>query len=175
MAENLHRQKMAQTQEESDAGDSSGAKDEIYAAVYSDVMKEVRQNLSQMKPQLIQEIADAVMARIEEEYGKRLKKLDSKASKKNRQDGEGKQAQTASGKGERIDVSELDDQYKVGGWIYYPNPDDGEFLYKVRPDGSDNTQLTDYAVWGESFLAEGGYLYFDDLRTFTERKIKLED
>lgn len=42
MAENLHRQKMAQTQEESDAGDGSGAKDEIYAAVYSDVMKEVR-------------------------------------------------------------------------------------------------------------------------------------
>lgn len=45
--------------------------------------------MSQMKPQLIQEIADAVMARIEEEYGKRLKKLESKASEKNRQDGEG--------------------------------------------------------------------------------------
>lgn len=175
MAENLHRQKMAQTQEESDAGDGSGAKDEIYAAVYSDVMKEVRQNLSQMKPQLIQEIADAVMARIEKEYGKRLEKLERKASGKNTQAGEGKQAQTASGKGARINVSELDDTYKVGGWIYYPNPDDGDFLYKVRPDGSDNTQLTDYSVWGESFSAGGGYLYFEDLRTFTERKIKLED
>lgn len=175
MAENLHKQKMEQTQAESDAGDGSGAKDEIYAAVYSDVMKEVRQNLSQMKPQLIQEIADAVIARIEKEYGKRLEKLERKASEKNRQAGEGKQAQTASGKGARINVSELDDKYKVGGWIYYPNRDNGEFLYKVRPDGSDNTQLTDYAVYGESFSAEGGYLYFDDLRTFTERKIKLED
>lgn len=175
MAENLHKQKTAQTQAESDAEDGSGAKDEIYAAVYSDVMKEVRQNLSQMKPQLIQEIADAVIARIEEEYGKSLEKLDRKASEKNRQAGEGKQAQTASGKGARINVLNLDDKYKVGGWIYYPNPDNGEFLYKVRPDGSDNTQLTDYAVFGWSLHAEGGYLYVINKRNHVHRKIKLED
>ncbi len=175
MAETTHRQKLQYSKEETGKGGGSGTvTDEIYEAVYKDVMEAVCQNLSQMKPQLVREITDAVFARMEEKCGKMLEKPEEKAVQKNGRSKEKKET-GSYGKSERVDVREIYDEYKVGGWIYYTNDDDGGFLYKVREDGSCNTQLTDYAVYSDSLIAERGYLYFEDLRTFTERKIKLED
>lgn len=179
MAEILHRQKTEHTAEEMAAGnDSSAGTKEIYEAVCRDVMEEVRRNLSQIKPQLVQEIADAVFARIEEKYGKRLEggleKPEGKATEKNGRSGKGKEAQTGAGKIKRIDVSKIYDGYKVGGWIYYANEEDGDFLYRVRKDGSGNTPMIDCAVFGWSLRADGGYLYFTD-KGYKHRKIKLED
>lgn len=180
MAEILHRQKTEHTAEEMAAGDDSSAgTKEIYEAVYRDVMEEVRRNLSQMKPQLVQEIADAVFARMEEKYGKRLEsgleKPEGKATEKNGRSGKGKEPRAGAERTKKIDVSEIHGGYRVGGWIYYANYDDGGFLYKVRKDGSGNTQLTDYAVFDSTITSAGGYLYYKDKRTYTERKIKLED
>lgn len=35
---------------------------------------------------------------------------------------------------------------RYNGWIIYINRNQGDFLYKIREDGSQNTQLTDYSV-----------------------------
>ena len=41
---------------------------------------------------------------------------------------------------------DVDYGFKFNGWVYYANEDMGNFLYKVRIDGTDNQQLTDYSV-----------------------------
>ena len=76
-----------------------------------------------------------------------------------------------SNKAARIDVSRIYDGFKFDGWIYYPNENMGDFLYKVREDGSENTQLTNYSVIG-LFKVSDGYLIFSDA-DYNDRKIKL--
>ena len=67
-------------------------------------------------------------------------------------------------------VKYLDNKYK--GWIYYPNKRQGNFLYKVREDGTENTQLTDYSIFSNHFTVKDGYLYFHT-DSFNTSKIKL--
>lgn len=52
--------------------------------------------------------------------------------------------------------------YKFNGWIYYANDEMGDFLYKVRSDGTENQQLTDYSVWGTGMSVRNGKLYYED-------------
>lgn len=52
--------------------------------------------------------------------------------------------------------------YKFNGWIYYANDEMGDFLYKVRSDGTENQQLTDYSVWGTGMSVRNGKLYYSD-------------
>ena len=65
----------------------------------------------------------------------------------------------------------LNCSFKYGEWIFYVNEDNGDFLYKVKKDGTQNTQLTDYSI-EVFFKIKDGYLYFDDSEG-KQRKIKL--
>lgn len=173
MSETGYQKMKTKTSEENDGESYSVVKEEIYKAVYNDVMKEVRQNLSQMKPQLVQEIVEEVISEVEEQYGKRLKKLERKLSEKSGTVKEGPKAPPVSKTAAKIDVTKIYCPYRVGEWIYYRNSEDGGCLYKVRKDGSYNTQLTDYSV-SYSFSVSGGYLYCTDTRNYREHKIKLD-
>ena len=55
------------------------------------------------------------------------------------------------------------DTFEFAGWVYYPNEKMGNYLYRARPDGSDEQQLTNYSVTSVSFSrVEDGILYFHD-------------
>lgn len=73
----------------------------------------------------------------------------------------------------RIDMSRFDieEGYKYDGWIYYANEEMGDFLYRVRTDGTDNQQLTDYSVTiFPPFRINNGELFFYDAN-FNEHSI----
>lgn len=155
---------------------------EIYETVYNDVMKDVQENLSQMKPQLIQEVVDSAAQKVIDKYEQRFKQLEQKISKMERSLQSGNLSNNTkvntnnsngnvSNKAAKIDVSRINDGFKFDGWIYYPNENMGNFLYKVREDGSENTQLTNYSVIG-LFSVSNGYLNFSDA-DYEGRKIKI--
>ena len=54
---------------------------------------------------------------------------------------------------------------RYNGWIYYANPLMGDSLYKVRENGTDNTQLTDSSVLSYSFKVKNGKLVFQDFES----------
>lgn len=65
--------------------------------------------------------------------------------------------------------------YEYDGWLYYANEKMGEFLYRVRTDGTGNEQLTDYSVRMMSVSKiKNGKLYFCD-KDFNEHSIKIEN
>lgn len=142
------------------------------------VMSIVRQNLLQTKPQIITEIENELIRKLEKTYSSRISSLESRIAKLEQQisdqgiewglDGIKKKITT-----HKIDVSRIYGGFKYNGWIYYPNEEMGDFLYKVREDGSQNTQLTDYSI-RSYFSINNGYLYFRDNK-WNDRKIKLED
>ena len=53
------------------------------------------------------------------------------------------------------------------GWIYYANPLMGKCLYRVRENGTDNTQLTDYSVTGVFKVKSGKLILIDDINLDT--------
>lgn len=58
-----------------------------------------------------------------------------------------------------IDEVELPAGYKCKGWIFYPNKDDCNCLYKIKADGTCNTKLTDYSVHCPSIWSyDSGYV-----------------
>lgn len=58
-----------------------------------------------------------------------------------------------------IDEVKLPYGYKCKGWIFYPNKDDCNCLYKIKEDGTCNTKLTDYSVYGTSMWSyDSGYI-----------------
>lgn len=151
---------------------------EICDYVEASVMDAVKQNLSQMKPQIVSEIRNEIACRLEKQYSDRISALESCIVILESQisNGEMEQVQTGSKKKittRKINVSRIYNGFKYNGWIYYPNEEMGDFLYKVREDGSENTQLTDYSVWS-GFSIKNGYLCFQG-KDRNNRKIKLED
>lgn len=75
----------------------------------------------------------------------------------------------------KIDVNRYDIStgFKYDGWIYYRNKEMGNFLYKVRLDGTENTKLTDYSVsLSCGFSVKGNKFYFFDA-SFDKRSINL--
>lgn len=152
---------------------------EICDSVQESVMNIVRQNLSQTKPQIVSEIKNELIRELEKTYSSRISSLESRIAKLEQQifnqgieqvqdDGIKKKITT-----HKIDVSRIYNGFKYNGWIYYPNKEMGDFLYKVREDGSQNTQLTDYSIRSH-FSINNGYLCFWD-NNLKDRKIKLED
>lgn len=182
MSELTFEQMLEDSFKESARGRNASTAREIYETVYNDVMKEVQENLSQMKPQLIHEIVDSAAQKVIDKYEQRFKQLEQKISRmeRNLQSGDlsdNIRANTnnsngnVSNKASRIDVSQIYNGFKFDGWIYYLNENMGDFLYKVREDGSENTQLTNYSVIG-LFKVSDGYLNFSDA-DYKDRKIKL--
>ena len=144
------------------------------------ILEEVRNNLSQMKPDIISSIVEEVMCKINSRYSSRIGKLESRISELEQYVSNAqstpvqKEAPTGTARhSKKIDMSKLEIRigFRFDGWIYYMNDDMGKFLYRVREDGSENTQLTDYSV---SLVkrVEGGYLYYLD-GTYNEKKLKL--
>lgn len=151
---------------------------EICDNVQKSVMDIVRQNLSQMKPQIMSEIKDELASELEKTYSARIHALESRIAKLEQQlSDKGMEQVQDSIKEEitthKIDVSKIYNGFKYNGWIYYPNEEMGNFLYKVREDGSQNTPLTDYSIFSD-FKINYGYLCFQD-GNFRDRQIKLED
>jgi len=182
MSELTFEQMLEESGKESARGRNDSTTREIYETVYNDVMKEVQENLSQMKPQLIQEVVDSAAKKVIDKYEQRFKQLEQKISnmERNFQGGDlsnNTKASTnkfngnTSNKAAKIDVSRIYNGFMFDGWIYYPNKNMGDFLYKVREDGSENTQLTNYSVIG-LFKVSDGYLNFSDA-DYKNRKIKL--
>lgn len=178
MSELTFEQMLEESVKESARGRNDSTTREIYETVYNDVMKEVQENLSQMKPQLIQEVVDSAAKKVIDKYEQRFKQLEQKISnmERNFQGGDLKASTNkfngnTSIKAARIDVSRIHNGFMFDGWIYYRNKNMGNFLYKVREDGSENTQLTNYSVIG-CFKVSDGYLNFSDADC-KNRKIKL--
>ncbi len=154
---------------------------EICDAVREEVLTEVRNNLSQMKPDIISSITEEVVREMDSRYASQIGRLENRISElerrvSNSQNDPVQQKASAgsSPAAERIDAERVSCQYgafRFNGWVYYPNKEMGDFLYRVRDDGTENTQLTDYSVWTVNRV-EDGYLYYDD-KHFKERKLKL--
>lgn len=192
----MSEQTLGQMPEDSVKGSAKRRNDpvpeELYEKIYNDVMSEVQKNLSQMKPQLVREIADMAAQKVAEAYEKKIHILEQKVSllmsqMKSLQKpikpltppsptpsvsvAPPSALSPTSEKKDRIDVSRIYGGFRFDGWIYYANRDMGDFLYKVREDGSENTQLTDYSVMSRFSIANG-YLSFRDA-DYNDRKIKL--
>lgn len=149
---------------------------EICDSVEETVMKNINQKLEQLQPQIIASIKNEIMWDLEKKYSKRISQLEARISNFEKVEISQKESvvskQTNNKATNRIDVSRLGySTFKVNGWIYYTNSEMGDFLYRVREDGTENTQLTDYSVFAD-FSVSNGYLHFEDC-DFKRRKIKL--
>lgn len=71
-----------------------------------------------------------------------------------------------------MDSFEIRNGFRYNGWIYYSNPEQANFLYRVREDGSGNTQLTNYSVLSVGFRVVRGTLYFSDAK-YHEHSIRV--
>lgn len=82
---------------------------------------------------------------------------------------------TKSAHSNKVDIDSLDrwDTFEYNGWYYYSNKKMGNFLYRVRTDGTGNERLTDYSVGPMDFAyVEGGRLHFVD-SSLKSRNIEL--
>lgn len=154
---------------------------EIYDKVFKDVMDEVRQNLSQMKPQLMQMIANDVIQEQSNLYAEKIHMLEThiieleKKLKNSTPQIAQRVSENSISKPSKIDVSKISSfsSFKYNGWIFYPNEEMGDFLFKVREDGSCNTQLTDYSVAPFPFKISNNCLHFTD-SNFRDRQINFD-
>lgn len=183
---------------------------EICDVVTSEVIKQVQQNLSQMKPDLIKVVTEASVARsteavkklVDAEYSVAFHKLQNKNA-----DLENRLAlleakimnQTVS---PNSDFAEKPDRIKAkavdgintlsaekiddilsfpnfcreaNGWIYYIkvikckySSDNYGFLYKVRPDGTENQKIFAGKVSGTEISAELYFKVKDDRLSFRD-------
>ena len=165
---------------------SSGTIKEISDTVSKNVLKEVRENLSQMKPQIVQEIAENVYAREHYRYNStnhgnpdhsdslerkfkeletRIEKIENSGEKDTYSDDNSKEKVPMFG-------------FKYDGWVYYRNQDMGNCLYKIKTDGTCKTRLTDYSISdicdSDDMHVSEGYLYFQDA-DYNECKIKIDE
>jgi len=145
----------------------------------NEILEEVRNNLSQMKPEIISSIIEEIVSKMYGRYASRIGKPENRISELERRASDAQEAtvrqKTPIGSpstAKKIDTSRIIySAFHFDGWIYYPNKNMGNFLYRVREDGCENTQLTDYSVELVARV-EGGYLYYLD-GTYKERKLKL--
>ena len=82
--------------------------------------------------------------------------------------------QQNSYKNEHKDVEKLKRSYgslTADGWVFYINKDEGERLYKIRLDGSNDTELTKGRI-REVDNIEGGWVYYTDFN-FESKKVKI--
>lgn len=67
---------------------------------------------------------------------------------------------------------EIRSGFRYNGWIYYVNPDQADFLFCVREDGTGNKQLTDFSVCS-GFHVDRGYLCFTD-KNWDKHRIRVD-
>ena len=165
---------------------SSGTIKEICDTVYKNVLDEIKENLSQMKPQIVQEIVEAVTQREKSVYTaleRTIEKIDRRMQELNMDNSGSKESISSSDSSGISDVpfstlygiyDEIElDGFKYNGLTYYSNKDMGGCLYKVKADGTCNTRLTDFSANTISARVEDGHLYFRDA-TYKERRIKID-
>lgn len=121
---------------------------EIVQTVTQNVMTEIVNKLNSMKPGIEQEIAEAVYSAIDSRLSKlenslnniqsRLTALEKKQPRNS--------GYAASSNGDLLNRIKRWSHKKYRGWIFYVNRDDGDFLYMIKEDGSDNKQLTNESV-----------------------------
>lgn len=166
--------------------------------IYQAVLEETTKKIDQIKSEYGRDIYQWIEALIKEECSGKIEKLESenaefrrRLSEVERQLGqldkggyknfetilEGElidRTKKAGSSGKRIDVSRIYGAFEFNGWLYYANEKMGDFLYRVRTDGTGNEQLTDYSVLYMRSCAkvQNGKLYFED-KEFRERSINL--
>ena len=147
----------------------------ISNVVYEKVMFELKNNINQMLPQIVQSITDEVTQKFQEEIN-RLKQRINDLESRNANLSAQSVSIVSKNKKTVLSEDEMDDidffGFHVNGWIYYQNERQGNFLYKVREDGTENIQLTDYSIYSNHFTVKDGYLYFHT-DSFNTSKIKL--
>ena len=151
---------------------------EISDTVYKLVMNTIRKEINECMPQFIQNVTVEVKRKVELEYGNKIKNLEDKIRQLENQNIVARkeivyQAKTINNVTTKIDMSKQSIRlgHKFNGWIFYANDEMGDFLYKVRTDGSENTKLTDYDVCSY-FSIKNRYLYFGD-GELKDQKIKI--
>lgn len=146
--------------------------DDLRAQITQDVMKMVQEELNKIKPSLVASIKEEV-----------IKELSQTGSQSVQQQHENKDSgwYIVDGTG-RPDQKHMPrewdwytlwnyDGFHYDGWIYYVNKQNGNFLYKVKENRTDNRQLTDYTVDvdPDDFSVRNGDVYIDGYKI----KIKL--
>ncbi len=141
-----------------------------YREIVQDVTRSVLENVQEQLKQMYPSILNGIIQQVDQQYRAEINGLNSQiqdltrriASLENRPASPAPVSYTAStpqpsysgGSAQRIDIRKIGYHYKkFNGWIYYLNPDMMDYLYKVREDGTCNTQMTNYTVsliWGIS-------------------------
>ena len=146
---------------------------EIYQAVLADCMAQI----NRIKEEYGEVLAAKISDRLSKQYSSRIENLERQNQKLAKrlekleavlQSEEKSFKDLRSSLNRRTDRIEIDLDIKVGayefdGWYYYPNKRMGDFLYRVKKDGTCNTQLTDYSVVLTWAKVKNGKLYFHDL------------
>lgn len=145
-------------------------KNDICNDVYERVIAEFKEKINQMLPEIIENIKNEIKS----EYQNKLNALTARIDKL-----ENSSAKTAATSvtpsapsSAILQKSYVRNGFKYGDWIFYRNEDNGNFLYKVKKDGSQNTKLTDYSIFENIISIRDGYLCVLD-SICNERQIKL--
>lgn len=162
---------------------------EIYQAVLEECTKQIETIKNEYGNQLMEVIEDRLSKQYKDrivalekknaELVKKVAKIEQQLNNQSMKD-----SYTTDNMKKNISIStdkiRIDGQirysaFEFNGWLYYANPRMGNFLYKVRTDGSGNQQLTDYSV--DSYMklsakVKVGKLVFKDSE-YRERTIDL--
>lgn len=156
--------------------------------IYDAVLEEVKEEFEKLKPQLEEKVVKDVVMKLNAkeiidtiaQYERRIGQLEKKIESLDKMILEirsqiSKESVSIGSNAQRVDICSKNDKYiymempeivhgyKFNGWIYYANSEMGDFLYKVREDGTENQQLTDYSINPYlRFHVENGKLYFWD-------------
>lgn len=144
--------------------------DDLRAQITQDVMKMVQEELKKIKPSLIASIKEEVIKELSQ-TGSQSVQHDNKDNGWYIVDGTGRpDKKHMPGKWDWETLWNYTG-FHYDGWIYYVNKENGNFLYKVKEDRTDNRQLTDYTVdvYPDDFSVRNGDVYIDDYKI----KIKL--
>lgn len=115
--------------------------DDLRVQITQDVMKMVQEELKKIKPSLIASIKEEVLKELSQ-TGSQSVQHDNRDNGWYIVDGAGRPDNTYIPDWLMVEVH----GFRYGGWIYYSNERNGKFLYKIRENGTDNRQLTDYTV-----------------------------
>ena len=141
-------------------------KNDICNDVYERVIAEFKEKINQMLPEIIENIKNEIKS----EYQNKLNALTARIDKL--ENSSAKTAATSVTSSAILQKSYVRNGFKYGDWIFYRNEDNGNFLYKVKKDGSQNTKLTDYSIFENIISIRDGYLCVLD-SICNERQIKL--
>lgn len=135
-----------------------------YREIVQDVTRSVLENVQEQLKQLYPSILNGIIQQVDQKYRAEINGLNSQiqdltrriASLEKRPAAPAPVSRPAStpqpsysgGSGARIDMNKVKYMIykKFNGWVYYLNQDMMDYLYKVREDGTCNTQMTNYSV-----------------------------